>query len=44
MFTTSPLLVLALYFVGHELAGAWIADTLNNVIEAVIFSSFVTAP
>lgn len=56
MFITSPLLVLALYGVGRELAGgwlvrslilallAWIAYALNNVIEAVIFSSYVTSP
>ena len=52
----SPLLVLALYWVGEELAGNWlaralllallnwIAYVLNNVIEAVIFSSYVTSP
>jgi len=56
IFATSPLLMLALYLVGRELAGgwlaragilallAWVAYTLNNVIEAVIFSSYVTAP
>ncbi|MCE7986975.1 MAG: hypothetical protein DYG89_37855 [Caldilinea sp. CFX5] len=56
MVATSPLLVLALYFVGRLLAGGWfvrtlllallvwIAYTLNNVIEAVIFSNYVTAP
>lgn len=56
MFATSPLLVLALYFVGRQLAGgwfvrasllallAWVAYTLNNVIEASFFSSYVTAP
>lgn len=53
---SSPLLVLALYWVGCELAGGWLARTsalalltwvayvLNNVIEAVIFSSYVTSP
>ncbi|MEZ4726954.1 MAG: hypothetical protein R3E79_07455 [Caldilineaceae bacterium] len=56
MVATSPLLVLALYFVGRDLAGgwlartgvlallAWIAYTLNNVIEAVFFSSYATVP
>lgn len=52
----SPLLGLALYFVARALAGnwltrasvlallAWVAYVLNNVIEAVIFSSYVTSP
>ena len=56
MIATSPLLVLALYFVGRDLAGgwlartgvlallAWIAYTLNNVIEAVFFSNYATVP
>lgn len=56
MFAASPLLVLTLYFMGCELAGGWfvrsmvlalftwIAYLLNNVIEAMIFSNFVTAP
>ena len=56
MLAASPLMVLALYFVGHELAGGWlartavltlftwIAYTLNNAIEAVFFSSYMTAP
>lgn len=56
MFFTSPLFVLALYFVGRRVAGswlvrtailallAWIAYTLNNVIEAVIFTNYATAP
>lgn len=56
MFATSPLLVLVLYLVGRKLAGswlartfmlalfAWIAYTVNNVIEAVIFSNYVTNP
>ena len=56
MFASSPLLVLALYFVGRELAGgwfvrtlllallAWIAYTLNTVIEGIVFSSYVTEP
>ncbi len=56
LLLSSPLLVLALYLVGRELAGdwfvragvlallTWIAYTLNNVIEAVIFSSYVTSP
>lgn len=56
MFASSPLLVLALYFVGRELAGgwfvrtgmlallAWIAYTLNTVIEGIFFSSYVTEP
>lgn len=55
-FVTSPVLVLALYFVGRELAGGWLARaavlalltwvayTLNNVIEALFFSSHVTSP
>lgn len=56
MFASSPLLVLALYFIGRELAGgwfvrtgmlallAWIAYTLNTVIEGIFFSSYVTEP
>lgn len=56
MFASSPLLVLALYFVGRELAGgwlvragvlamlAWIAYRLNTVIEGIFFSSYVTEP
>jgi hypothetical protein len=56
MFATSPLLVLALYLVGRELAGGWLARTallalltwvaytLNTAIEGVIFSSYVTSP
>lgn len=56
MFATSPLLVLALYLLGRRLAGGWLARatrltlltwvayTLNNVIEAVFFSSYLTAP
>lgn len=56
MFVSSPLLVLALYFVGRELAGgwfvragvlallAWIAYTLNTVIEGIFFSRYVTEP
>lgn len=56
MFGSSPLLVLALYLVGRELGGgwlarsvalallAWIAYTLNTVIEGVVFSSYVTTP
>lgn len=56
MFATSPLLAIALYGVGRELAGgwfartgvlalfAWLAYTVNNVIEAVIFSNYVTSP
>ncbi len=56
MFASSPLLVLALYFVGRELAGgwlvrtgilallAWVTYTLNTVIEGIFFSSYVTAP
>jgi len=56
MFASSPLLVLALYFVGRELSGgwfvragvlallAWIAYTLNTVIEGIFFSSYVTEP
>ncbi|MCB0110725.1 MAG: hypothetical protein KDE53_32625, partial [Caldilineaceae bacterium] len=56
LFAGSPLLVLAIYFVGQQVAGtwlarasalallAWIAYVLNNVIEAVIFSSYVTSP
>ncbi|MCL4861385.1 MAG: hypothetical protein KJZ93_18350 [Caldilineaceae bacterium] len=56
IFVTSPLFVLALYLVGRKLAGgwlvrtvilsllAWIAFVLNNVIEAVIFTNFATAP
>ena len=56
MFATSPLLVLALYFLNRELAGgwwarsamlfwlSWIAYSVNNVIEAAIFSSYATAP
>jgi hypothetical protein len=55
MYATSPLLVLALIFVNRGLAGgwlartamlfllAWIAYTVNNVIEARIFSSYETA-
>lgn len=56
LFIVSPLLVLALYWMGRELVGGWlarslmlawlvwIAHVLNNVIEAVVFSSFVTSP
>lgn len=56
MFVSSPLLVLALYLVGHQLAGgwltrtlilallAWVAYTLNTVIEGIVFSSYVTKP
>jgi len=56
LFATSPLLAIALYGVGRELAGgwftrtvvlalfAWLAYTVNNVIEAVIFSNYVTSP
>lgn len=56
MFATSPLLVLALYLLGRHLAGGWlvrasllalltwVAYLLNNVIEAVFFSSYLTAP
>lgn len=56
MFATSPLLVLALYFVNRALAGgwlmrgamlawlAWIAYSVNNVIEAAIFTSFGATP
>lgn len=56
MFATSPLLVLALYFVNRELAGnwlaraamlfmlSWIAYSVNNAIEATIFSNYATAP
>lgn len=52
----SPLLVLALYAVNRELAGgwvartamlfflSWIANTINNVIEAAVFSSYETGP
>jgi hypothetical protein len=56
MFASSPLLVLALYFLGRELVGgwfvragvlallAWIAYTLNTVIEGIVFSSYVNDP
>jgi hypothetical protein len=56
LFATSPLLVLALYLVGRELAGnwlvrtmmlallAWVAYALNTVIEGIVFSSYVTEP
>lgn len=56
MFATSPLLVLALYFVNRGLAGGWLAHTailflfcwiaysVNNVIEAAIFTSYETGP
>ena len=56
MFGSSPLLVLALYLVGRALGGgwlvrsvvlallAWIAYTLNTVIEGVVFSSYVKTP
>lgn len=56
LLATSPLLVLTLYLLGRQLAGgwlirtsllallAWVAYTLNNVIEAIFFSSYVTAP
>lgn len=55
MFATSPLLVLALYGVNRELAGGWVARSailflltwiaysVNNVIEAAIFTSYETA-
>ncbi|RIK37377.1 MAG: hypothetical protein DCC55_24425 [Chloroflexi bacterium] len=55
-FVTSPLLVLALYVVGRNLAGgwlvraailallAWIGFVVNNVVEATIFTSYATAP
>lgn len=56
MFGSSPLLVLALYLVGRALGGgwlvrsvvlallAWIAYTLNTVIEGVVFSNYVKTP
>lgn len=56
MFATSPLLVVALYLLGRHLAGGWlvrasllalltwVAYLLNNVIEAIFFSSYLTAP
>lgn len=56
LLATSPLFVLALYLVGRKLAGgwlartwmlallAWIAYSVNNVIEAVVFSSYAMAP
>ena len=54
MFATSPLLVLALYFVNRELAGGWLARSLmlfllswiaysvNNALEAAIFTNYET--
>lgn len=55
LLATSPLLVLALYFLNRELAGgwlgrgailfliSWIAYSVNNVIEAAVFTSYETA-
>lgn len=56
MVASSPLLVLALFWLGRRLVGGWlirslllalfvwIAYLLNNVIEGVIFSSYLTSP
>lgn len=56
MFATSPLLILALYLVNRHLAGSWvmrgailflltwIAYSVNNVIEATIFTSYGIDP
>lgn len=56
MLVSSPLLVLALAWLGRRLVGGWvirslllalfvwIAYLLNNAIEGVIFSSYITSP